>query len=210
MPCPALGRVWRITEVSHKPFPSGRATHGIVDGLLELRRELGFAAGDVERVTAAVPPLVHHLVSRPIKERPEPGYARLCAAFVGARTLMRGTVDLEDFRAPALTDPATHALARRFEIAADGNPDPNALGPVSVTVVLRDGQRHQRHVDRMYGSPARPMSRDAHLAKFRRNWVSGARRLDEASGDRLIELVDRLEAVSDVRELIALTRAEGA
>ena len=30
------------------------------------------------------------------------------------------------------------------------------------------------------------------------------------SGDRLIELVDRLEAVSDVRELVALTRAEGA
>jgi aconitate decarboxylase len=62
----------------------------------------------------------------------------------------------------------------------------------------------------MYGSPARPMSRDAHLAKFRRNWVSGARRLDEASGERLIRLVDGVEALGDVRDLVELTRPEGA
>ncbi len=54
------------------------------------------------------------------------------------------------------------------------------------------------------------MSRDAHLAKFRGNWVSGARRLDEARGERLIRLVDDLETVSDVRELVRLTRAEDA
>jgi len=206
----ALGRVWRIAEVSHKPFPSGRATHGIVGALLELRRQIGFAAGDVERVTTAVPPLVHRLVSRPIKDRPEPGYARLCAVYVGARALMRGTVDLEDFRPSALTDPATHALARRFEMEADGNPDPNALGPVTVSVTLGNGQRHELRVDRMYGSPGKPMSRDAHLAKFRLNWVNGVHRLDAARGERLLRLVDDLEAVSDVSELVALTRAEGA
>ncbi|HEV8437286.1 MAG TPA: MmgE/PrpD family protein [Methylomirabilota bacterium] len=207
----ALGRVWRVTELSHKPFPSGRATHGIIDGLLELERRIGFAPSQVERVTASVPPLVHHLVSRPITDRPEPGYARLCAAYVGARALMRGTVELEDFRPPALTDPATHALARRFTMDPDGNPDPNALGPVTVTVALGEGRQcHHVRVDHMYGSPARPMSRDAHLAKFRRNWVSGARRLYEATGERLIRLVDDLEALGDARELVELTRAQGA
>ena len=28
-----IGKVWRITEVAHKPFPSGRATHGVIDAL---------------------------------------------------------------------------------------------------------------------------------------------------------------------------------
>ena len=54
------------------------------------------------------------------------------------------------------------------------------------------------------------MSHDAHLAKFRRNWVSGAGRLDEADGERLIQLVDGVEALGDVRELAELTRAKGA
>ncbi len=203
---PHVGRVWRITEVSHKPFPSGRATHGLIDGLLELQRRVGFSAGDVEHVLAAVPPLVHHLVSRPIKDAPDPGYARLCASYVGARALMRGAVGVEDFQPPALNDPETHALARRIEIRADGNPDPNALGPVRIAVTV-GGRQHDVAVDRMYGSPARPMSRDAHLAKFRRNWVSGARRLDEAKGEELIRRVDDLERVSDVHELLTLTRA---
>jgi 2-methylcitrate dehydratase PrpD len=203
-----LGRVWRVTELSHKPYPSGRATHGIIDGLLELRRTRGFAASEVDRVTAAVPSLVHQLVSRPIIDRPEPGYARLCAAYVGARALQCGAVELADFRLPALADPATHALARRFEMTVDANPDPNALGPVTVAVTVGKGrQRHELRVDHMYGSPARPMSREAHLAKFHRNWVSGVRLLDAKRGERLIRLIDDLETLGDMRELARVCRA---
>jgi hypothetical protein len=45
------------------------------------------------------------------------------------------------------------------------------------------------------------------LAKLRRNWLSGARRLAEDDVETLIRLVEDLETVSDVRELVALTRA---
>jgi aconitate decarboxylase len=203
-----LGRAWRIAELSHKPFPSGRATHGIVDGLLALRARHGFAPRSVERVRAWVPPLVHRLVSRPIKARLDTSYARLCAAYVGARALLRGTVELEDFRPAALEDPETHALAARFEIAVDGNPDPNALVPLAVGVTLQDGHAHEIGVEQMFGSPARPLSHEAHLAKFRRNWVSGARPLDPAQGEHLIALVDGIEGVADVRELVALMRVD--
>jgi 2-methylcitrate dehydratase PrpD len=203
-----LGRTWRIAEMSHKPFPAGRATHGIVDGLLELRRRLALAPEQVERVVAAVPPLVHRLVGRPLDAAPTAGRARLCAGYVGARALIRGTVGLDDFRPAALADPATHALARRFEVRADGNADPNALGPVAVEVTVKGGQRHAIAVEHVSGSPARPLSRVAHLAKFRRNWTSGARPLDEADGERLVRLVDDLEEMADVRELVDLACGE--
>jgi len=201
-----LGRTWRIAELSHKPFPSGRATHGIIDGLIDLRRRIGFTAADVERVIAVVPPLVRHLVGRPVVEQPEPPYARLCAAYVGARALIRDAIGLEDFWPASLADVATRELARRFQMDVDGNPDPNALGPVTVIVVLRDGRHHEATIDRMYGSPENPMSRDAHLTKFRLNWVSGAQPLAEPAGEQLIRLVDELEAVSDVSEIMRLTR----
>jgi hypothetical protein len=51
------------------------------------------------------------------------------------------------------------------------------------------------------------MSRDAHLAKFRRNWTSGVRPRAEADGERLIRLVDGLDALADVRELVELACA---
>src|SRR5262249_28028930 len=201
-----LGRAGRLVELAHKPFPSGRATHGIIDGLLDLRCRMGFAAGDVERVIATVPPLVRHLVGRPVAEQPEPGYARLCAGYVSAKAVMNGTVGLDDFRPSALADSASKSVARRFQMEVDGNPDPNALGPVTVSVTLRDGRCYDARIAHMYGSPANPMTRDAHLAKFQRNWASGAHRLDERAGEELLRLVDDLEAVPDVSELVRLTR----
>ena len=49
----ALGQVWRVTELSHKPFPSGRATHGGIDALLALRAAHGFGPEDVAAITIA-------------------------------------------------------------------------------------------------------------------------------------------------------------
>jgi hypothetical protein len=53
------------------------------------------------------------------------------------------------------------------------------------------------------GAPGRPLGRERHLAKFRRAAGSGARPMPAAQVDALIAAVDGLEAVSDVRELVA-------
>jgi 2-methylcitrate dehydratase PrpD len=199
-----FGETWRITEVAHKPFPSGRATHGVLDGLSSLMREHGFAADQVAGVACTVPPLTHHLVARPVHDDMAVSYARLSAPYVLACALLRGTVGLDDFGPEALADSERLTIGRRVTVATDDNPDPNALTPVTVTVVLEDGREHRVTVDTVYGSPAKPMSRDAHLAKFRENWVSGAMPLPEAAGEKLIGLVDDLEAVGDVTELVDL------
>jgi len=200
-----LGTVWRVTELAHKPFPSGRLTHGAVDGLLRLKRELGFAAADVVRVTVNVPPLVKRLVGRPDIPEPVASYARLCLPFVAATALLRETVDVPDFLGERLTDPRTHALAQRVALEVEEGPDENAILPQTITVVLADGREHALRLESVLGHPANPLTREQHLDKFRRCWSYGARRLDPAKGERLIALVDRLESVPDVSELVALT-----
>jgi 2-methylcitrate dehydratase PrpD len=199
-----LGQVWRVREVALKPFPSGRATHGVLDGVLALRREHGFGAEDVARVECLVPPLTERLVGRPARPGISANQARLSLPYVVACALLAGGVEVDDFRPQALADPARLALAGRVAVAADANPDPNALAPVAVAVLLQDGSRHEARIDRVYGSPARPMVREAVLAKFRRNWISGATPLPEAAGERLIAAVDDLEAIGDVRALVEL------
>jgi 2-methylcitrate dehydratase PrpD len=200
-----LGRVRRITEVAHKPFPSGRLTHGVVDGLQRLAAAHGFSGADVARVIVAVPPLVMRLVGRADMDEPSAAHARLCLPFVAAIALLRGTVDVPDFRGERLADHAVHQMAKRVEIVADGNPDENALVPQSVTVELAGGGRHAVHLDQVLGHPARPLSRERHLEKFRRNWRYGATPPGPAAAEALIGAVDRLETLADARELIALT-----
>jgi 2-methylcitrate dehydratase PrpD len=200
-----LGRVRRVTEVAHKPFPSGRLTHGVVDGLQQLSAAHGFSGADVTRVVVAVPPLVMRLVGRADEDAPSAAHARLCLPFVAATALLRGTVDVPDFRGERLADHAVHRAAKRIEIVPDGNPDENALVPQSVTVELAGGARHEIRLDQVLGHPARPLTRERHLEKFRRCWRYGATPPAPAAGEALIGAVDRLETLTDARELIALT-----
>jgi 2-methylcitrate dehydratase PrpD len=197
-----LGRRWRVGEVALKPFPSGRATHGVLDGALALQAEHGFGTDDVRRVVCRVPPLTARLVGRPARPGISANQARLSAPYVLACALQDGGVDIDDFGADALAEPARLALAARVEVQADDNPDPNALAPVVVAVVLADGRRHEQRVEEVYGSPARPMGREARLAKFRRNWISGGTPLAERAGAALIAEVERLETVADVAGLV--------
>jgi 2-methylcitrate dehydratase PrpD len=135
-PFDALGERWRIAELSHKPFPSGRATHGGIDGLQRLIHEDGVSGDRVVACRFHVPPLTARLVARPAVEGMTAGYARLCLQYVGAVCLRRGMVGLDDFTAAALADPDTMRLARRLTVIEDDNPDPNVLLPQRVEVDL--------------------------------------------------------------------------
>jgi hypothetical protein len=48
------------------------------------------------------------------------------------------------------------------------------------------------------------MTHDAHLMKFRRNWASAACGLKEVDAEVMINRVETLETVPDIRELIDL------
>jgi hypothetical protein len=85
--------------------------------------------------------------------------------------------------------------------------DPNALTPIEVDIGLRDGTRHTSRLDVVYGNPAKPLSRDDHLGKFRGNCAAAARPVPRNIADRLIERIDWLEEVADVIELVDLVAA---
>lgn len=200
-----LGKAWRVTQLAHKPFPSGRLTHGAVDGLLRLKNQYGFEAADVSRLLVIVPPLVKRLVGRPDIPAPAANYARLCLPFVAATALLRGNVDVPDFIGNRLTDPHAHALARKVELLVDDNPDENAMTPQAIKVMLKDGRHYEIRLETVLGHPDSPLTREQHLDKFRRCWTYGAGRLRAENCDRLITLADGLETVADIRELVTLT-----
>jgi 2-methylcitrate dehydratase PrpD len=196
-----LGQRWLVAELSHKPFPSGRATHGGIEGLMALRAAAGFTPDEVVEIVVTGPPLINHLVDRPPLPVPGANYARLCMPFVLAKVLQHGALDLSHYRGDALADPVTHALSLRVRMERDANPDPNALGPQVVTVRLTDGRVLRHAVPAMLASPARPRDRAAWLAKFRRCHAFAAEPLGPP--EALIDMVDALEDMADVRGLLA-------
>jgi aconitate decarboxylase len=205
-----LGHAWRIAEFSHKPFPAGRATHGGIEGVMALRDRHGFGADDVTEIVISAPPLIQRLVGRPPVAYPEASYARLCVAYVVAKVLRHGTIDIAHFADAARADASTLALATRVRVVDDGNPDPNALAPQTVSVGLIGGTTLTWRCETMLAHPLRPLSRAQYLAKFRRCLEFSATALRGDAAARLTEQIDALELVEDVRALAGLAAASFA
>ncbi|MDB5558473.1 MAG: MmgE/PrpD [Enterovirga sp.] len=204
-----LGRVPQLTRLSHKPFPSGRLSHGAVDGLRRLMAEHRFAPEAVEAVAVHVPPVVMRLMGRPDVPDPSSNYAKLCLPFVVGTFLARGRVDVPDFSTPGMrSDPAVHAFAARVRLVPDDNPDQNAIAPQRVTVSLRGGMEHEVTVPAIYGHPDAALTEAENLEKFRRCCLYASPPVPADVADRLLGLLagfDELEDVSVVPRLLALS-----
>ena len=202
-----LGRSWRVTELSHKPYPSGRATHGGIDAVLRLRSR-GVDPDNLVEMTLAAPPLIHQLVIRPARAGMDAHYARLCFAYTGAVALQCGRVGIEHFTEPELRRPERMALAGRITATVTGTSDPAAFVPQTLTARLRDGTRHAVRTDDLPGSPNRRLSPAEREAKVR-SCVAAVYPDDDRAG-RLIEAVGDLPELPDARVLLDPVTGIGA
>lgn len=201
-----LGQGHRITEVSWKPFPTGRAGHGGIVAVQTLMAEHGVTAGMLETLDYHAPPLIHRLVGRPVQDAMSPGYARLCLPWLAAVTLQRGTVGLGDFRADLLADPVTLALARRITVVADKNPDPAAFVPACAIARLQDGRVLRVDVTAQLGAPAFPLTPKQHRAKARDCLAFvGLEQCD----DRLFDAIATLDQADDAAASLRRTEIIG-
>jgi len=200
-----LGQEWQLTRISHKPFPTGRAAHGGLDGISALRSVHGFAVDDIASITVAAPPLVRRLVERPATADMGHNYAKLCLAYVAACLLLRGEVTFDDYLPARLQDPAALALATRIGMSANACMDPNALAPQQVTVALHDGRKLSLDLPAVLGHPDRPLTREQHLDKFRRCCAAAQPALPGEQTEAMITACDDLSGLDDVQRLVDLT-----
>jgi 2-methylcitrate dehydratase PrpD len=158
---PTLGQIWRISEVSIKPYPSGRASHAVLSGIKDLR----LRTVDVRALTVYVPPLIHRLVGRPCREEMTAGYARLCLPFLAALMLEDGLIDPRRFTVETFSSPSIQDMASRITVELDGNSDPNALSPQRFIAELRDSFI-EMEIPNNPGSPEAPMAPAQLAAKY--------------------------------------------
>ncbi len=201
-----LGAVWQVTRLSQKPYPTGRLTHGVVDGLARLMAEHRFAADAIEAVKVEAPPLICRLVGRPSIPQPSTTYAKLCLPFVAGTFLARGRVDIPDFVGPAvLSDPRVQHFAAKVTVVQDTNADENALNPQTVHVRLTDGHEHAVMLPSVFGHPDAPLSAEQQRDKLERCCTHGRNPLNGQQVQRMVDMVDGLENLADAADLVTAT-----
>lgn len=156
-----IGARWLISDVSTKPYPSGRASHGALGAIAAS----GVMSGNIAWIELFAPPLIKRLVGRPFNSEMTPAYARLCLPLLSALMLTDGCIDPRRFMAATFADPAIADLAGRIIVNDDGTPDPNALSPQRMVVTLKDGTTIERTIPATLGSPDAPLSAKQTAAK---------------------------------------------
>ncbi len=190
---PRLGEPFALEHpgLELKPYPSCRFTHRIIDAVLELRARLPGA--EVASIECGLVPLAHKIL---IYRKPENGLqAKFSAAYCVAVAWLDGWPRLEAFGDARVRRDDVQALLRRVELLdASGREE-------QVTLQLADGSRHSERVRLARGHPERPLSEAERLQKVRdcMEPAFGAARVE-----RLVETVERLESLDDVRELSGL------
>jgi len=200
-----LGQVWQVSRISHKPFPTGRAAHGGLDGIATLRVQHGFAAADIVQITVAAPPLVRRLVDRPAQAGMGHNYAKLCLGYVASCLLLDGEVSLDSYLPEQLNRQDHLALAQRVRMVANDCVDPNALAPQTVTIELRDARCLSVELPAVLGHPERPLSLAQHLAKFAACCDASFPPLPSRQQQALIAACDGLADLQNVCSLTELT-----
>lgn len=200
-----LASVRRISEVSCKPFPTGRAAHGGLVAIGELMRSQGVTGAGVERVVFRAPPLIKRLVGRPAETGMDAAYARLCLAYLAAVALLRGEVGLGDFTKERLSDPAILALASRIFVEADETRDPAAFVPLLARVRTTEGEEITVRTEAMLGAPTNPLSPEQYRRKAELCLAFGG--LEALSGP-LADAIAGLELTPDVAKALSLEAPE--
>ena len=203
-----LGSEWQMSRLSHKPFPSGRLTHGVVHALMRITSEFGVGPDDIASITCHVPPLVYRLVGRPDVPDPEPNYAKLCLRYVAGAWMARGRVDVPEFRGQeTLGDPEIHGHAAKVEMVLDDNPDENALDPQRFVFRLNSGQEHEIRLSAVFGHPDAPLTAEQNREKFDRCMTYGSSHLRGHRGETIATAVEGIENIDDAAILARLTVA---
>lgn len=161
-----LGSTWRISEISIKPFPSGRASHGVLGALSGLIEQRRFDPQSVASITVHAPPLIHRLVGRPYKPGMTPAYARLCLPFLVPLMLRDAMIDPRHFTASGMADEKIAALAGNVAVVLDDNSDGNALTPQRLIITMHNGEVLEEQIDVNLGSPDAPMNAAVANSKY--------------------------------------------
>jgi 2-methylcitrate dehydratase PrpD len=185
-----LGERFEITRLCIKRYPCHVTAHTPLAAIESLRRDHAFGGDDVASVVVrASGKVVSHHADR---EPSDTMAAQYSVPYCVAVALCGDPMDPAMFGETCLYDPRIRALTRKVRCEALDTPNGWAS---EIDIALEDGRHLRAAADDFPGTPTMPLGDDALRAKFHR--CAG----DFAHRDALLEQLEHIASVSDVREL---------
>jgi 2-methylcitrate dehydratase PrpD len=199
-----LGGPLRIEQNYFKLYACCRYNHFALDALLAMAKAERLEAAQVERVVVTTIPFGPRMAGAAPTSMLG---AKFSIPYAVAAALVLGRADVAAFVEPALSDPRIRSLAARVEVRVDPRMSPRGADyPTAlVEMRLRDGRTLTGSTTVVRGDFADPVPAAEVVEKFV-GLVSGVVGADRARA--VVEIVDQVETLKDVRDLTALLAAQ--
>ncbi|HEX7127039.1 MAG TPA: MmgE/PrpD family protein [Thermodesulfobacteriota bacterium] len=194
-----LGEDYRIARNYFKFHACCLYSHPTLDALQALVAEERISARDVERVTVVSVPFAERMAGR---DPANPLAAKFSIPFAVAALLVTGRTDAEAFGDSTIADGRVRDLAARVVVRADPemSMQRSDYPTATVSVLLKDGRTVSRSTTVVRGDSANPAPPAALVDKF---LALAGPSIGAAGARAVVEAVDALEEVGDVRTLTA-------
>lgn len=195
-----FGDRWVLIDNLVKPFPCGIVAHPAVEAALLASPSVRSDPSRTERIVVTCSPLAARLTGIP-----EPSSeldARLSIPHAVAAALLAGRAGLRQFSPESIADPEIARLRSRVTLLVD---DDLSEFSANVRVERTGADAVERSVDKVIGSPSRPMTPRAIQEKF-------TELVEPVLPGRARPLLDAIGALgqgASPRDLIRLTAAAG-
>jgi 2-methylcitrate dehydratase PrpD len=188
-----LGSRFYVTETAIKTFSVGYPIQSALDAMLTLRRQYGLTSGNTSSIVVKLPTDAMGIVGE--SAMPDVNCQHLVAV-----ALVKGAVSFLDSHDVALMhDPKILEQRAKISLTADqALMDPAAPRGAIVEVTLNDGRKVDHFTKFPPGTKENPLSTEAVAAKARDLMAPV---LGSAKTEKLIDQINRLERIDDIRVL---------
>jgi 2-methylcitrate dehydratase PrpD len=202
-----MGKEFLGDELSVKPYPSCKATHTSIQGILNLLKQERIQKEEIENVEIFVSKGCYQTVGRPFEIRTDPQVdAQFSIPYTVATAILRGNVGLEDFTETTINDSQRIALTKKVKVVVDPSiqdPSTNVVNLESQIVVNAKAKRYSYRSTTAKGDTTTPMNREEILSKFESCLQYGTSFPPER-GKKIFSTILNLEKIKDIRSIIKL------
>ncbi len=194
-----IGKTYEILSGYFKPYPSCRYTHSAIDVTAALMAKHDLTAQDVSRVKVRCPK--QHLALNSVRPT-NIVQAQFSFPFVLGAVLAYGRHSIETMTEESLSDEAILEQARKVMMEHDPSMEGKEWsGAVTLETIYGRTYEFSKVIPK--GDPKEPMTESELRAKFME--LAGISIRDE-SAERLVNLINDLENVSDIHKLTNILR----
>ncbi len=202
-----LGERFEMDQLSFKPYPCCRYTHGAIEATLKIINREKISSNLVEEVNVH---LVKHkffdMVSRPFEIRGNPQVdAQFSIPYTVASAILDGYVFLDSFEPEKVRERAQNPLLKKLKVFMDKPiENPKSLGPVRVEIKTKSGKVFFETVKDFKGHPNNTMTEEECRDKFLNCSRYSLNPYSKASLEMIMERVLSLERLKNTNDLVEL------